>query len=177
MINVGAIVCMGRISCSPQLLGACAQNGIAISFMTQNGRFLAAVNGFTPGNVLLRREQYRRADDPAATAAIARACIIGKLSNYRAVRDQTASEATTRLEKIGTRIDMRLRTLQTEFYVDQLRGVEGDASADYFEVFNDLITKPDEDSLRFYMLGNEWKHRVEHIGVKPSVDLDEPLIF
>ena len=27
MINVGAIVCMGRISCSPQLLGACAQNG------------------------------------------------------------------------------------------------------------------------------------------------------
>lgn len=119
---------MGRISCSPQLLGACTQNGIAVGFMTANGRFLAAVNGFTPGNVLLRREQYRRADDPKATAAIARACIIGKLSNYRtvlrrAVRDQTASDATARLEKIATRIDMRLRTLQTEFDVDQLRGV------------------------------------------------------
>ena len=119
MINVGAIVCMGRISCSPQLLGACAQNGIAISFMTIHGRFLAAVNGFTPGNVLLRREQYRRADDPVATAAIARACIIGKLSNFRtvlrrAVRDQSASEATERLEKTGTRIDMKLRTLQAE---------------------------------------------------------------
>lgn len=312
MINVGAIVCLGRVSCSPQLLGACAQNGIAISFMTQNGRFLAAVNGFTPGNVLLRREQYRRADDAEATAAIARACIIGKLSNYRtvlrrAIRDQTASEATARLEKIATRIDTRLRTLQDQLNVDQLRGVEGDASADYFEVFNDLITgqkqdfvftkhtrrspldnvnamlsflysmltndlrsacesvgldaavgflhrdrpgrpglaldlmeelrpvlilvtddvatgdqagqrrlrkvakkclnfgqrvqnsvfecsvdneqfahlkrqlidliNPEQDSLRFYRLGNEWKHRVEHVGVKPSLDLDEPLIF
>ena len=150
MLNVGAVVCMGRISCSPQLLGACAQNGIAVSFMTQNGRFLAAVNGFTPGNVLLRREQYRRADDPAATAAIARACIIGKLANFRtvlrrAVRDQAASEATARLEKIATRIDMRLRTLEAELNVDQLRGVEGDASADYFEVFNDLITSQKQD--------------------------------
>lgn len=150
MINVGAIVCMGRISCSPQLMGACASSGIAISFMTIHGRFLAAVNGFTPGNVLLRREQYRRADDPTATAAIARACIIGKLANFRtvlrrAVRDQTASEATERLEKIATRIDMRLRTLQSELDVDQLRGVEGDASADYFEVFNDLITSQKQD--------------------------------
>ena len=40
----------------------------------------------------------------------------------------------------------------------------------------DLIN-PDQDSLRFYMLGNEWKHRVEHIGVKPSLDLDDPLII
>jgi CRISPR-associated protein Cas2 len=33
-----------------------------------------------------------------------------------------------------------------------------------------------EDSLRIYMLGNEWRHRVEHIGVKPAVDFDEPMI-
>ncbi|MBL8818506.1 MAG: type I-C CRISPR-associated endonuclease Cas1 [Planctomyces sp.] len=150
MINIGSIVCMGRISCSPQLLGACGKNGIAITFMTEHGRFLAAVNGFTPGNVLLRREQYRRADDPVATASIARSCIIGKLANYRtvlrrAVRDQTASEGTARLEKIATRIDMRLRTFKSDLDVDQLRGIEGDASADYFEVFNDLITSQKQE--------------------------------
>lgn len=39
------------------------------------------------------------------------------------------------------------------------------------------LINPDEDSLRFYMLGNERKHRVEHIGVKPSLDVDEPLIL
>ena len=31
---------------------------------------------------------------------------------------------------------------------------------------------PDEDSLRFYYLGSNWKHRVEHHGAKPSTDLD-----
>jgi CRISPR-associated protein Cas2 len=36
---------------------------------------------------------------------------------------------------------------------------------------------PAEDSLRFYFLGSNWKHRVEHLGAKPSVDLDGPLII
>lgn len=35
---------------------------------------------------------------------------------------------------------------------------------------------PKEDSLRFYFLGSNWKHRVEHHGAKPSLDLDGPLI-
>ena len=33
----------------------------------------------------------------------------------------------------------------------------------------------EEDSLRFYFLGNEWKRRVEHIGAKPSYDPEGPL--
>jgi CRISPR-associated protein Cas2 len=39
------------------------------------------------------------------------------------------------------------------------------------------LIDPQQDSLRFYQLGNEWKQRVEHVGVKPSLDLDEPLIL
>ena len=35
---------------------------------------------------------------------------------------------------------------------------------------------PGQDSLRFYFLGSNWKHRVEHIGTKESVDLDGLLI-
>lgn len=37
------------------------------------------------------------------------------------------------------------------------------------------VFKPEEDSLRFYFLGSNWRHRVEHHGAKPSVDLDEVL--
>ncbi len=40
----------------------------------------------------------------------------------------------------------------------------------------DLID-PAADSLRFYLLGNEWRHKVEHIGIRPSVDFDEPLMI
>lgn len=36
---------------------------------------------------------------------------------------------------------------------------------------------PKEDSLRFYFLGSNWKHRVEHVGAKKSIDQDGPLIF
>jgi CRISPR-associated protein Cas2 len=36
--------------------------------------------------------------------------------------------------------------------------------------------KPDEDSLRFYFLGANWRGRIEHHGIKASVDLEGPLI-
>ncbi len=35
---------------------------------------------------------------------------------------------------------------------------------------------PEEDSLRFYSLGSDWKHRVEHFGAKPSYDPEGPLV-
>lgn len=38
------------------------------------------------------------------------------------------------------------------------------------------IFDPEEDSLRFYFLGRNWKRRVEHCGTKRVLDLDEPLI-
>ena len=150
LLNIGAISCFGRVGISPQLMGHCGQNGIAITYMTEHGRFLAAVNGFTPGNVLLRREQYRRADDLNSAKLIARACIIGKLANYRTVlrrgvRDQQPSIGTERLTRIGNRIDMAIRTLNESLTLDQLRGMEGELSAEYFSVFNDLITTNQSD--------------------------------
>lgn len=36
--------------------------------------------------------------------------------------------------------------------------------------------KDDEDSLRFYFLGSNWKGKVEHHGIKGVLDLDGPLI-
>ncbi|MFX3631630.1 MAG: CRISPR-associated endonuclease Cas2 [Candidatus Pristimantibacillus sp.] len=40
----------------------------------------------------------------------------------------------------------------------------------------DIIDK-DQDSLRFYQLGNNYKNKVEHVGVKESIDLEGPLIL
>ena len=34
-----------------------------------------------------------------------------------------------------------------------------------------------EDSLRFYQLGNNYKNKVEHVGIKESLDLEGPLIL
>jgi len=38
-----------------------------------------------------------------------------------------------------------------------------------------LIDK-EKDSLRYYYLGDEWRRRVEHVGAKPSLDLEGTLI-
>ena len=42
-----------------------------------------------------------------------------------------------------------------------------------------LVDKMDleKDSLRFYFLGSNWKHRVEHVGAKPSLDQEGPLVL
>lgn len=47
------------------------------------------------------------------------------------------------------------------------------------ELKHELIAQIDmeEDSLRFYFLGRNYKRRVEHIGAKPTTDLDDPLII
>ncbi len=39
------------------------------------------------------------------------------------------------------------------------------------------IIDENADSLRFYQLGNNYKNKVEHIGVKESIDLESPLIY
>lgn len=39
------------------------------------------------------------------------------------------------------------------------------------------IIRPEHDSLRYYYLGSNWARRVEHVGAKPAIDLNGPLIL
>lgn len=50
--------------------------------------------------------------------------------------------------------------------------------AQWTECKNRLITliDPAQDSLRFYYLGKNWQRKVEHVGAKPSLDMEGPLI-
>ena len=83
--TLGGIVCIGRVGMSPPLMGFCAEQSVCVSFLTENGRFLARVEGPVSGNVLLRREQYRRADSRESTTLLVRSFVIGKTLNQRAV--------------------------------------------------------------------------------------------
>jgi CRISPR-associated protein Cas1 len=48
---LGGIVCFGRVGMSPPLMGFCAEQGVCVSFLSENGRFLARVEGPVSGNV------------------------------------------------------------------------------------------------------------------------------
>lgn len=154
--NLDGIVTFGwDIGCSPQLMAACAAAGVTLSFCDPHGRFMAAVNGFAPGNVLLRRAQYRAADDPAQTLAIARHCVAAKIANcrrvlQRALRDHgdEGSPRTSALTTAANHLGHRCEAAVTATNLDSLRGVEGDAADTYFHAFNHLFTV-DEPAFRF----------------------------
>lgn len=49
----------------------------------------------------------------------------------------------------------------------------------FVKLKSELVSVVDleQDSLRFYFLGSNWEHKVEHLGAKPSINLDDPLII
>jgi CRISPR-associated protein Cas1 len=151
------IVCLGRVTVSQPLLGYCAENGITISHLTSNGRFLARVEGPVSGNVLLRKEQYRRSDDPDQNGALVQSILLGKVHNQRAVirralRDHgdKLEEATARRLSDADRVLSRLlKQIPSESDEERLRGMEGEAGRTYFGIFDHLIRGDEGERIRF----------------------------
>ena len=142
--TLGGIVCFGTVLCSSFLLGFCADNDISISFLTEHGSFLASVQGPVSGNVLLRREQYRIADNPNKTAKIPANIITGKLANSRlvmnrAIRDHGDKIDIAAIRSASSSIDRLIEDLALAVDLDEIRGIEGMAASEYFSVFNQLI--------------------------------------
>ena len=145
IITLGSVVCFGRVSASPPAMALCAEHGVAMTFLTEHGRFLANVCGYTTGNVLLRREQYRRADRPDGGLDVARRIVAAKLANtrtvlLRAVRDHPASDGASLLGSVADRLAANVPRALQAASLDQVRGIEGESAALYFGVFAHLVT-------------------------------------
>lgn len=148
--NLGGIVCFGNVGCSPFLMGHCAECNVGLSFLSERGRFLAKAVGKTSGNVLLRREQYRRTDDPQATIAIARHMVAAKVANCRtvlsrAVRDHGSKIEAAEVKSVAKRLADIGRQVLGATSLERLRGLEGEVASAYFSVFGQLITTNRED--------------------------------
>jgi len=190
--NLDSLICFGNVLCSPFLLGHCGQHGVGISFLTEFGRFLARVEGPQSGNVLLRREQYRRADDLERSADLARMFIFGKLNNSRTVlqrhlRDHPETTENEKIEALVLRLQQQMIRLQEPMPLDEVRGMEGDAARAYFGVFNVLIhsktgfdfhernRRPPLDpvnallSFLYTLLAHECRSACEGVGLDPQV--------
>ncbi len=142
--TLGGLVLFGHVSCSPFLLGHCAENNVAVSWLTENGRFLASMHGPVRGNVLLRREQYRKADSPEESAAVARSVVIGKIANCRTILRRAARERPDdRIDAACEALGFCMSRLGGELPLDVARGIEGEAARLYFGVFGLLINNAD----------------------------------
>ena len=126
--TLGGIVCFGQVSCSPALMGLCGERNVALSFLTEYGRFLARVQGPVSGNVLLRREQYRRADDLVKSAGIARSVVGAKVTNsrnvlMRAARERAKSPGRDALSNASEHLGRVLAGLREPLPLDTVRGL------------------------------------------------------
>jgi CRISP-associated protein Cas1 len=145
ILMLEGIVCVGQVSMSPALMGFCAEHNVGVSFLSEYGRFLARIQGPVHGNVLLRREQYRRADAEAEAMAIARSVLLAKIANGRTALLRAAREHPSEtLDRVSAQMGESLRALESAGTLESLRGVEGDAAHGYFSVFDELILQQKE---------------------------------
>ncbi len=147
--NLEAIVTCGYAGASPALMEKCAAGNISITFLSPTGRFRAKVTGKAYGNILLRRTQYRMADDKKQTLEIARNFIIGKIYNQRSVinraqRDYAERLDTEKLSLVSGQLRETLQTVREADTMETLRGNEGEAASRYFSQFNQLILQQKE---------------------------------
>ncbi len=144
--NLSGILSFSYAGASPALMGACAKRDIILSFCNPQGRFLARTVGSSNGNVLLRRTQYRFADDPVKSIRIARNMIFGKIYNARWSIERTRRDHRMRIEDSAFQtVSQTLQTLlpqvlqqETE---DGLRGLEGVGASLYFGLFDQMILR------------------------------------
>ncbi|WP_054695668.1 type I-C CRISPR-associated endonuclease Cas1c [Syntrophomonas palmitatica] len=187
------IVCFGYTGASPALMALCAERGVTMSFLTPNGKFLARVEGPVSGNVLLRRKQYRTADNPELSASIAATCVLGKVANCRSVlrralRDHGDKVDTAALTAAVDRMANQLNRLKTCHDVDVVRGIEGEAAQLYFSCFSNLVLEDKESfslsgrsrrppldnmnallSFLYTLLAHEARSALETVGLDPAV--------
>jgi len=190
------VVSFARPGASPALMAACAEAGITLSHLEPNGRFLARVEGARSGNVLLRRTQYRAADDPARQVPIVRGMVVAKAANQRtvllrALRDHgegMAEPARVALQGVEQRLGHAARRALAVDVVDGLRGIEGEVAAGYFSVFDHLIRSREPEfrfggrsrrppldrinallSFLYAMLGHDCRSALEAHGLDPQV--------
>lgn len=135
---------------SPALMGKCAETSTGMSFFSPRGKYYCSILGESNRNVLLRRDQFRMADDESKSLPIARSFILGKIYNCRWViertkRDHKLRVNVDRLSRQSELLQKAMASVRDCSSMAELRGIEGLAAKDYFFAFDDLILRNKDD--------------------------------
>ena len=191
--NLEGIVCFGYRGVSPALMGACAERGIGLCFLTPHGRFLSRISGPVSGNVILRKTQYFQAEDERRSLEIAKSFLLGKIYNGRWCLERLKRDHPMRInqERLDTAIRQMLHSiaeLEKARTREELMGIEGIAAKAYFGEFSQMILRNEESfsfdgrnrrppldpvnamlSFAYTLLGNEIAGALEAVGLDPAV--------
>lgn len=145
--NIEQIITFGYMGASPGLMKLCADNGVSLTFLSPQGRYISRSQGPTKGNVLLRKAQYKNSDDESYSIHLCKLFIGGKIQNYRNIlrrfiRDNGEDAAIEYAAKELLRCKRKVLNADS---IDSVRGIEGEAANTYFSVFSHLLLNQKDD--------------------------------
>lgn len=189
-INIESIVTFGYMGASPGLMKLCGESGIALTFLSPNGRFISRVQGAVRGNVLLRKAQYSLSDDEKWSLHVARLMIAAKIQNYRSILRRYCRDygGCQEVESAVSMLELNKNRALAASDKNELIGFEGMASNIYFNVlpslilnqkesfpFNGRSRRPPRDavnamlSLAYTLIANDIAAALETVGLDPYV--------
>lgn len=191
--NLEGIVIFSHTAVTPQVLELCSSHNVHVSYISHTGKFLVKIQNPIHGNVILRRDQFRLAEDEEESIRIARNLVTGKIFNSRIVLQRLVRDHGDDVDKdsIAAVIGSLQHTLNYLYNVDsfqELLGKEGDSAKQYFSVFNQLIRNKEETfifrgrsrrppldevnallSYFYVLLSHEMGAALETVGLDPQV--------
>ncbi len=138
--DVEQLTLIGNVQITASAMTALLDAGVETTLLSQSGRLRGRLVGPENGNVLLRRSQVLKAEDPAEALRIARRVVSAKLRNARRlIQRHQQNHPSPRLEAVVERLQAaRARALRV-LSMETLRGVEGDSARHYFLAFSDMV--------------------------------------
>lgn len=185
--NLEGIVCFNYMGCTPALMAKCAEEGVALNFISPQGRFLAHVRGEIRGNIHLRREQFRKLESDKFCLELAKLSIGAKIQNsqnYLKKQIRENKSLQVYLDTVIESMEANLADISSVDNIDSLRGIEGDSARSYFSIFDKLILNPEYEfggrskrppldavnamlSYLYALLAIECESALESVGLDP----------
>lgn len=140
---VEQVILFGRVQLTAPARNFLLERDIDTVFMTRTGRFRGRLSSYSGGNIELRQAQFRYCDKDENLVNLSKRFVAGKLANCRTLlRRHQRRTQSPEVERALMRLRQGLATLDQALTLDEVRGYEGNGSANYFGCLNDLIKQP-----------------------------------
>lgn len=167
MMQMSQLAIFGNVQVTTQTVHELCIRGIPLCYFSTGGRFYGIAQGFGSRNVVLRRAQFRRADDEDFCLALARRIVAAKVRNQRTLLRRNAEgvpgETLRRLDELA---DEASRASSR----DSLLGIEGIAARTYFEQFARMLRPRDPaDRFAFHFEGRNRRPPLDPVNAMLSL--------
>lgn len=151
LLDVSQVCVFGNVQVTTQALRELLEREAPVCYFTYGGWFYGISQGMGHKNVELRRLQYRVAEDPVQSLALATRFVVGKIKNTRTMLRRNCTEVD---EEVLRRLTALAQSTLQARDAATLLGLEGTAARLYFEHFGGML-KPrfPEQSVAFDFSG------------------------